>query len=125
MLWYHNVFAEYKTKQRSLVIDFDGTIAVDSYPDIGDPELGVKKAFEQLKEAGFEIVIFTCRLNKRDGRSSREIEKHEIPYDKIDRGHDGKPFGVAMIDNKAMHYGGKDDWESITKRLLAEKDSLS
>ena len=138
MLWYHNAFAakpKHDVKTRDLVVDMDGTIAADSYPDIGDPEPGVKESFEKLRAAGFKIVIFTCRLNRADGRSQKEIDdhlermkawfkKHEIPYDRIDMGDKGKPFGVAMIDNKAMHYGGKDDWEAITKRLLAEKDSL-
>jgi phosphoglycolate phosphatase-like HAD superfamily hydrolase len=142
MLWYYNAFANrnvlahHKTKTLDLVVDLDGTVAKDAYPDIGKPEKGVKEAFEQLREAGFRIVIFTCRLNRTDGRTQKEIDdhlermkkwfkKHEIPYDKIDMGDKGKPFGVAYIDNKGFHYGGKDDWESITKRLLAEKDSLS
>ena len=138
MLWYHNAFAKkskHKVKNLDLVVDLDGTIAADDYPDIGEPEPGVKESFEKLREAGFEIVILTCRLSRQDGRPQREIDehlkkmkawfkKHEIPYDRIDMGDKGKLFGVAYIDNKAFHYGGKDDWESITKRLLAEKDSL-
>jgi hypothetical protein len=134
-MWYSNVFAKKKDKpqEKLLAVDFDGTIARDRYPEIGDPEPGVRKAFKKLREAGYKIMIFTCRLTKSPDRPAREIdkqekmieewmEKHDIPYDGIERGHNGKPHFFRIIDNKAMHYTAKHDWEVLCKRLIGMKD---
>lgn len=129
-IWYKSVFAESEKKPDCLVVDFDGTIARDAYPDIGDPLPGVKDALGKLKDAGYEIIIFTARLTKNDGRPKDEPERqrekitawladHEIPYTRIDDGYNGKPHCDFIIDNKALHFGGKDDWESISKYILS------
>lgn len=129
-LWYKSVFAERKDSDKVLIIDFDGTIATDKYPDIGRPLPGVKEAMQRLKDAGFEIVIYTCRLTKNDGRPDAEIaeqkkkiagwlEENGVKYDRIEDGRDGKPHAKFYVDNKALHYGGDDDWDSISKYIIS------
>lgn len=131
-MWYNSVFAKKddRPREKLLAVDFDGTIARDEFPDIGDPMPGVRKAFKKLREEGWKIVIFTCRLTKGPDRPAREIDKqekmiedwmkkHDIPYDGVERGHDGKPHFFRIIDNKAISYGGHNDWEKIAKSILA------
>lgn len=129
-LWYKSVFAK-RESDKTLVVDFDGTIAEDKYPDIGSPLPHAKDALSSLKEAGFTIVIFTCRLTRNDGRSSGEADKqkekienwlkeHEIPYDRIDDGRNGKPHAKFYIDNKNIEYRGGSDWERICSLILGK-----
>lgn len=127
---YEGSFAQRNRRNPTLIIDFDGTIAKDEYPNIGEPEPGVREAMTKLKQAGFDVVIYSCRLNRADGRPIGDIEKNRrmmeewlaangIPYDRIDMGYDGKPRGDHIIDNKAIHYGGDGDWERISSRILS------
>ena len=127
---YQGLFAQRSKRNPTVVVDFDGTIAADAFPSIGDPEPGVREALGSLRDAGFEIVVYSCRLNRGDGRPLGEVEKHHammvdwlrenaIPYDKIDMGYDGKPRADFYVDNKAMHYGGGDDWERIAGNILS------
>lgn len=130
-LWYGTVFAK-KNNPRSICVDFDGTIAKEvEYPDIGSPNEGVKEALGRLMDAGYEVTIFTCRMN-RDGRNRSEIEKqrkavedwmakHEMPYSKIDDGVNGKPFCDYFIDNKNIEYHGGDDWPKIADLILSKR----
>ena len=122
-MWYATLFADkVKRKHKTIVVDFDGTIAVDLYPDIGNPKPGAKKALEAFSAAGYEIVIFSCRLTNGGGDQKTRMEKwlkdHEMPFDRIDDGTKGKPHALWYIDDKAIWYGGKNDWEAISKHIL-------
>lgn len=129
-IWYKSVFAS-KQSDKVLIVDFDDTIARDEYPDIGSAMPGVKEALAKLKDAGFEIVIYTCRMTRNDGKPAGEAERQRkkieswldeqgIPFSRIEEGRDGKPHGRFYIDNKALHYGGDDDWESIAAHILSK-----
>ena len=120
-----------QARKPSIVIDLDGTIAREDSEDLmaNEPQPGVQKALQRLRDAGFEVVIFTCRTNKGHPREDfgdhvEEIEewldKNGVPYDKIDEGYEGKPFGVAYVDNKAIHYdGGVADWEKVVNLIMS------
>lgn len=130
-IWYKNIFAESTKRPKCVVVDFDGTIARDKYPDIGSPMPSVKESLQKILDAGYEVVIFSARLHKNDGRPAGTpkeqknkmeawLKEHEIPYTRIDDGYDGKPHCDFIVDNKALHYGGDDDWESVTKFILSK-----
>lgn len=132
MLWYQTVFAKEKKWPKVITVDFDGTIAEDGYPSIGRPMPNVRESLQKLMDAGFEIVLFSARLRRNDGRPKDEperqrkkieawMEENEIPYTRIDDGYDGKPHCDFIVDNKALHYGGKDDWESIVQHILSKE----
>jgi hypothetical protein len=131
MVWYAGVLASKRKHDKTLVIDFDGTIAEDKYPYIGKALPGAKEAIRKLKDAGYEIVIFSCRTTKNDGKPEAEVaeqkermadwmRENDIPFDRIEDGRDGKPHCLYFVDNKALHYGGNDDWESICQYILSK-----
>lgn len=125
--------AKEKTIQKpSVVVDLDGTIAREDSDDLvaNEPQPGVQEALRRLRDAGFEVVVFTCRTNlngtPRQGPEDdldeikAWLDHHEVPYDRIDLGYEGKPFGVAYVDNKAVHYdGGVGDWEKVVDLIMA------
>lgn len=132
MIWYSSIFAKKIKRKKTIVVDFDDTIADDAYPEIGKLKPGVKDAFENLKDHGFEIVIFTCRLTRDPQKSKKEIDRqrkiikefledNEIPYDRIDEGENGKPHALFFVDDKAIEFGGKNDWESISAYIISRE----
>lgn len=134
MLWYSGIFANKKESDKVLVVDFDRTIAEDKYPDIGQPLPHVIDALSTLRQAGYEIVIFTCRLTRDDSRPKSEIEEqkekiekwlkeYKVPYDRIDDGRNGKVHARYYIDDKNIEYRGGADWERICEHILG-KDVL-
>jgi hypothetical protein len=44
-----------------LAVDYDGTIMSGSYPDQGEPIWEVINKVKEFKQAGAEIVLWTCR----------------------------------------------------------------
>lgn len=122
--------AQQEPKDKAIVVDFDGTLAEDKkFPDIGEPMPGAIEAMKRLKQAGFDIVIFTCRMNRTHGDRAAEmqrqaiqewLDRHGVPYDRIDDGRNGKPFAHFYIDNKNLEYRGGNDWERLTSRILGK-----
>jgi histidinol phosphatase-like enzyme len=116
-------------------IDFDGTIVEHAWPNIGKLKPGAKTAVARLKDAGFHILIFTCRANPPDGGKFddpdatklkdmvRFLKEHDIPFDDVWTGA-GKPFATAYVDDKAIRYGptaGGLDWPEIAEFLIQSR----
>lgn len=63
-----------------LAIDFDGTIATISFPDVGalikDADVFIRKLYEE----GHYIIINTCRSGKQEGLAEDFLNAHDIPY---------------------------------------------
>lgn len=120
----------FKTKKNrqnpKIVVDFDGTIADDVFPDMGTPQGGVIEALTRLKKAGFDIIIHSCRTGSyfKDILDENQFERikefmsfYNIPYDDI--WVPDKPIASAYIDDKAIRY--KDNWKEIVDYLVCWK----
>ncbi len=115
-----------KSKRRKkIVIDFDGTIADDVFPDVGNPQEGVVEALNTLKEAGFEIIIHSCRTGSyfKDALDEDQFERIEdfmnyynMPFDRI--WVPDKPIASAYIDDKAIRY--RNNWKDIAGKLVEQ-----
>lgn len=108
-----------------LIIDFDGTIAkFENWPNMGEPEKGVKEALHKLKDMGYEIHIASCRTNhelkkypidRRDQVRAMEryLNDNEIPYDVVL--DNDKALGVWYIDDKGIGFRG--DWDKVVEEI--------
>ena len=96
-----------------IIVDFDGTICGDKFPDCGPPEPHVREGLQKLKDAGFEIHIHSVSMNSNWGvvnsiqhheRIAGYMRKHSLPYDSVCLFD--KPFAVAYIDDRGVAYRG-------------------
>ena len=106
------------SKQRSIVMDVDGTLCPirkpdESYADL-QPFPEMLAQLRQYREQGFYVILFSSRnMNTFDGNIGRIaavtgkqmmewLDRHDIPYDEI---HLGKPWpgrGGFYVDDKAI-----------------------
>ncbi|MGR3320019.1 MAG: hypothetical protein ACUZ8O_16245 [Candidatus Anammoxibacter sp.] len=109
-----------------IVVDFDGTIVDDVFPDIGNPKEGVVEALNKLKEAGFKITIHSCRTSSYFNETlpgdqhemiKRFLDCHKIPFDQI--WAPDKPIASAYIDDKAIRY--ENNWDEIVNNLTGKE----
>lgn len=47
-----------------IAVDFDGTLCTNNYPEIGEPIWKVINYCRRLKNAGNQIILWTCRSGK-------------------------------------------------------------
>ena len=98
-----------------LAIDADGTLLEYSgwkgEAHYGAPNEGMKELLDQLKEAGWTIVIWTTRGSK--GALQNHLTKHNIPFDHINKNPGGPPssspkiFADVYLDDRAIRFEGK------------------
>ena len=97
-----------------VIVDFDGTICGDKFPDCGPPEPHVWEGLQKLKDAGFDVWIHSVSTNRNWGKENRQyhlgriadyMTEHNLPYTGIYAAND-KPFVSAYIDDRGVAYRG-------------------
>jgi hypothetical protein len=63
-----------------LAIDFDGTIATPSFPEVGALKEDADVFIRKLYNEGHYIIINTCRSGKQEGLAEDFLNAHNIPY---------------------------------------------
>jgi ribonucleotide monophosphatase NagD (HAD superfamily) len=122
-----------KLKFKYFAIDFDGTIAYDAYPEIGDLIPGAKETMEKIKELGGSIIIWTCRSGEHEELVKKYLHENNIPYDKFNEPFDEnlaiyggenprKCFSDVYIDDRCILFKerGYVDWASIQHLIFEE-----
>jgi len=104
-----------RTKPKVVAVDLDGTLLeYDGWKGpahFGKPILGVVEALHELKKNGWAVVIWTTR--RTDYALKAHLDKHEIPYDYINK-HPWQPPGTShkitadvYLDDRAVRFDGK------------------
>lgn len=116
-----------------ILVDFDGTVVEKRFPEIGRP---MPKAFEvlaKLKEAGFKLILWTCREDTRKRRYLSEAVEfcraNGIEFDAVNetiREFDFREDGLARKPHAEHHIddhniGGFPGWEWVESVLLKPK----
>jgi SPP1 gp7 family putative phage head morphogenesis protein len=94
--------------QRTVGIDFDGTITND--PGVHDFNRmtlreGAKDGLKKLRAAGFKVVIFTANPDPPGVR--KKLKEWGIDHDGVKK----KMEAVAYVDDKSIHATSDKDWE--------------
>ena len=112
-----------------LAVDFDGTIAEDSFPAVGEIRKDAKKYLTRLYKDGHKIIINTCRTGRYEGMAEDFLKEHDIPYHFINNNlptminkykQDCRKISADYyIDNRNI--GGLPTWRSIY--YIIDKDA--
>lgn len=95
-----------------IVVDFDGSLFINKYPGVGAPVPGALNALKLLKNDGHEIVVWSCRANRKEGlpieraaavQGMREaLDSFGVSYDEIDDGGEGKVIADVYVDDRGL-----------------------
>lgn len=64
-------------------VDFDGTLAINRFPEVGTPIYGGKDALKVIKQMGHMIIINTCRSGEALIAAKKFLDENGYPYDYI------------------------------------------
>ena len=121
-----------------IAIDFDGTIVKHKFPEIGEPMPGAFEVLKELQEAGFKLILWTCReddgylIDRQFLTAAVEFcQKHGMEFDAVNETledfeyrHEGmlrrKPCANYYVDDAIV--GGFPGWDAIREHLLGGKD---
>lgn len=110
--------------KKTVVFDFDGVI--HSYKSgwhgeniIPDPPVdGIKKAIEEIRAAGYEVIVVSTRCACYEGKVAifEWLRKYGIVVDDVCK---EKPPAICYIDDRAICFDGKAD--TLLNRIKAFK----
>lgn len=97
--------------KQTVVFDFDGVIhsytsgwqGVGVIPD--PPVPGIKEAIDNIRAAGYEVVVVSTRCTSAEGRIAlyHYLKQHHIEVDDI---RVEKPPAIVYIDDRAICFDG-------------------
>lgn len=100
--------------RRTVAFDFDGVIhsyksgwrGIDAVPD--PPVAGIKQVIDELRELGFEVIIYSTRCSQEAGKSAikKYLSEHDITVDGL---CSDKPPAICYVDDRAVCFDGETD----------------
>lgn len=123
-----------KLKYKYFAIDFDGTIAYDAYPNIGELIPGAKETMAKIRELGGQIVIWTCRTDEALENAIKFLADNGIEYDKFNESFDHnvnlygndtrKVYADIYIDDRSLHFQQQPvDWSLVEEIIFTYESS--
>lgn len=119
---------EYK---KVIAIDFDGCLSANQWPEIGEPNWDVINRAKAEKDAGAELILWTCRTGEHLEAAVRACSEWGLEFDAVNEntprhieifGEDCRKVCAAEYwDDHAVTVPAKSGWISVEERL-PEKD---
>ena len=81
-----------------IAVDFDGTLHLGQYPQIGQAAPDAERVMRQLKEDGHYVIINTARSGERLLEAINWLLYKGIPFDRV---NDNEPVNVAYYGNNS------------------------
>lgn len=118
----------------TITIDFDGTIVEHKFPKIGDPLPLAFEVLKELKEAGWKLILWTCRENEGYNINRQFLKEavdfcleNGVEFDAVNETilendfREGrcimrKPHAAYHIDDRNL--GGFPGWDVVRKIIL-------
>ena len=66
-----------------IAVDFDGTLCIDSYPNIGFPNLPLIFLLKQMKAQDKKIILWTCRCGRYLAEAVNWCENFGLEFDAV------------------------------------------
>lgn len=81
-------------------IDFDGTLVVNNFPNIGNPLKGAFETVKNLIENGHKCFLYTMRGSDEDGYNGRNLLKEAYEFCKFQGVDFGEYINKSYIEFK-------------------------
>lgn len=83
-------------------IDFDGTIVLDKYPNIGEPVPKALETIREIKRLGHNVIIWSCRVEPQISEMRKFLIENNVPFDHI---NENCPAKIAYYKNDTRKIG--------------------
>lgn len=87
-----------------IAVDFDGTIATDRFPNIGEPVFFAIECLRKFKEVGHKLILWTCREDSPERKYLTEAvefcRSHGVEFDAINENTPDSPYNLLGKSRK-------------------------
>lgn len=104
---------EKQEKPYIIAVDFDGTLCVNKWPEIGEPYRFLIESLIKAKEQGGKVILWTCRTGELLTAAVNWCQEQGLVFDAINEnvpemieifGSDSrKVYADAYLDDRAVN----------------------
>lgn len=76
-----------------LAVDFDGTLCMSDYPNIGNPNMELIEALKRRQSCGDQLILWTCRAEHFLDEAVEWCKSHGLHFDAV---NDNVPETVEL-----------------------------
>jgi len=114
-----------------IVVDFDGTLVENEYPDIGKPKLFAFETLKALQEKGFRLILWTVRSGKELDDAVAFCRSNGIEFYAVNRNYPEEEWDGSItrkieadifIDDRNL--GGFVEWGRVWQLLFPGESDL-
>jgi len=91
-----------------IAVDFDGTLCVSKWPEIGEPNWSVLNMIKRRKASGDKVILWTCREGQYLTDAVRWCEAHGLRFDAV---NDNIPERIAQYGNNPRKVSADEYWD--------------
>lgn len=66
-----------------IAVDFDGTLCMDCFPEIGMPNMQLIKNLRKSQELGDKLILWTCRAGDKLQEAVEWCREHGLLFDAV------------------------------------------
>lgn len=78
-----------------IAVDFDGVLCKSRFPRIGESDASMIQVVKNMRKAGHEVILWTCRKGERLKEAVEWCELHGLEFDAV---NDNAPSNRAMYE---------------------------
>ena len=79
---YHTIVDGYNFKNKTIAVDFDGTLCTNKYPEIGLPNVTLIERLIKLKDSN-TLILWTCRTGDQLNKAVEWCKNHGLEFDYV------------------------------------------
>ncbi len=120
------------SKQKTIAIDFDGTIVEDKYPDIGRPRTFAFDTLKRLQHDGHRLILWTYRSGKHLEEAVAFCKENGIEFYAVNKNYPEEEFNAntprklhtdLFVDDRIV--GGFPGWGKIYQLINPGGQAIS
>lgn len=101
-------------KPKIIAVDFDGTIATNKFPDIGEPILSTLSRLKEEREKGARLILWTCRRAERLTAAVEWCAEQGIRFDAV---NENLPGVIESFGGDTRKIFANEYWDDRAVRM--------
>lgn len=97
-----------------IAVDFDGTLCVNCWPDIGEPRQDVIDRLKAEQDEGARVILWTCRSGDRLLDAIDFCSQHGIRLDAV---NENLPELVELFGSDCRKITASEYWDDRAVRI--------
>ena len=91
-----------------IAVDFDGTLCVSKWPEIGDPKWSIINELKRRQHNGDRVILWTCREGVLLNKALAWCREHGIVFDAV---NNNLPERISQYGNNPRKVSADEYWD--------------